>query len=134
MSEVEIEYDCSPFTKSSGFTPLMHAVMRNDILEVRRICQENPEQIDVQNTKGWTALMLACRNSNTCSSYEIVEELLFCGANPNLKTTDGWTALILSSTYTRTDSSEKTVKLLIEYKAEIDAQNNRGYYCPEMEL
>ena len=70
---MDIEYKCSPFTNSSGFTPLMHKVMnsRKVPLNIYYI-----EDIDKQNTKGWTALMLACRNSNTDSTIETVKLLL----------------------------------------------------------
>lgn len=65
-----VELPCSPKTTSSECTPLMALVILtgkfpelNDV--IKKYCKEN---IDQQNDRNWTALMMAARYSNTGSS------------------------------------------------------------------
>lgn len=71
----------SPFIQSTGLTHLMKLVLcakyndeTTDI--IGKIINDNPDEINKQCDSGWTALMIACRNSNTCSNIEIVKVLL----------------------------------------------------------
>jgi len=135
-----IEYPCSSITKSSGFTPLMHAVMDKDLNQVKELIKNSKEDnfskegksLDSKNTEGWTALMLACRNSNVGNKeigLEIVKVLLKGGADPNLKNNKGWTALMHASRNSNTDSSIETVELLLSPKggkADPNLKNNDG--------
>lgn len=52
--------------------------------------------LDLQNNKGWTALMSASAYSNNDSTDSTVMMLIEIGANLNLRTNDGWTAIILA--------------------------------------
>lgn len=129
---MDIEYPCSPLTSSTGFTPLMHLVMtaranHDSLGAITELIKLDPLSINKQNTKGWTALMLACRNSQTFSTNETVKLLLEMGADPNKCEETGWNALMLISLYTRTDSSIEIVRLLIDAKTNLNTQNNKGW-------
>ena len=83
--------------------------------------------IDDKN-KGWTALMMASRYSNTTSSLDTVKLLLERGADVNLKSIDGgWTALMMAAKYSNSNSSLDNVKLLLEYNADIDLKSSNGW-------
>ena len=127
-----IEYACSPVTNSTGFTKLMMLVMsarkNPDSLEcIGKLIKKGKTIIDIKNTKGWTALMMAARNSNLDSNIETVKLLIAAGANVNLQHNDGWSALMLAARYSNIDSNIETVKLLIEAGANINLQENNGW-------
>jgi len=79
-----------------------------------------------QDVDGWTALMMAARQSSPErgeSSERTVEILLASGADPNKQTKGGWTALMLAARYSspeRGNSSEKTVEILLTSGADIN--------------
>ena len=81
------EYMCSNYTKSKGFTPLMKLVMSTKLNpNLNKYIKNHIDIINEQNEKGWTALMLACRNSNIYSSFDTVKILLEHGSDVNIKT------------------------------------------------
>ncbi len=140
VDDSNVEYPCSSITKSSGFTPLMHAVMAKDLEKVKELilnnsgeCKEgnnSKEFVNIKNTIGWTALHLACRNSNIGNKeigLEIVKLLLKNRANPNLQDNDGWTALMTASRFSNTESSIEIVELLLKYGANPNLQDNDGW-------
>ena len=47
--------------------------------------------VDSQKLAGWTPLHLACEKGMT----NVVEELLSCGAEPDIENKDGWNALMV---------------------------------------
>ncbi len=130
QADPNTEYDCSPLTKSTGFTPLMRMVQCADRVNILGIItthiKKYPLDLDHQNEKGWTALMIACRNSSTTSSNLIVDLLLKAGAKINLKH-QKWTALTLACRYSGTDSTNKTIELLLAAGADVDLQDDDGW-------
>ena len=77
------EYDCSPCTKSTGFTKLMKWVLMikkyPELKEkIKELLNKDKDKsiLNKQNTKKWSALMLACRNSTTWSSETMVKLLI----------------------------------------------------------
>src|SRR5436853_209388 len=97
----DVEYDCSKYDKSKGFTKLMRYVMLINkypklFTDISMMIESEPELLDKQNEKGWTALMLACHNSRVFSSEKIVEVLINTGADLNLKNNEGFTALMFA--------------------------------------
>ena len=44
MNTSNIEYPCSSRIKSSGFTPLMHAVMSKDLNQVKNLLTSSKEE------------------------------------------------------------------------------------------
>ncbi len=88
-------YPCSPYTKSSGFSQLMYYVMQTRdypviLLEIKKLIESDPLILNKINTKGWTALMLSCRNSGTCSTEDTVQLLIDAKADLNIKHNNGW--------------------------------------------
>ena len=127
-----IEYPCSQYTNSKGFTKLMKLVMMTGknpdiIIDIKNMIKHNKNMIDIKNEKGWTALMIAARNSNTVSNIETVKILIDAGADLNLKNNRQSTALMLANDYIG-DSSEETIKLLIETGADINGLGGYDTY------
>jgi len=122
------EYLCSQNTKSTGFTKLMKFCLIKGI-NLSLIKQELETcDINAQNNNGWTALMLACINSNTVSNNMIVKLLLDKGANPNLQNyKTGSTALMMTAVHSNDTSNNLTLQLLLKYNANIDSQDNNGW-------
>jgi ankyrin repeat protein len=81
-------------------------------------------KINLQNKKGWTALMLACRYGK----IEVVKALLYKGADINITNVDGWTAFIIAARYSNLDPSEKILNLLLNQKnLELNKQDIAGW-------
>ena len=127
-------YHTSPHSESAGLTYLMKLVLctKNNIESlniIKGILGNESSDINRQNTKGWTALMIACRNSNTNSNMETIKLLLeHSDIDINKQNNEGWTALMLACRYSNTDSNMETIKLLLEHSdIDINKQNNGGW-------
>lgn len=100
IPNIDTEYYCSPITKATGFTHLMKLVlMVNKCPEVIALIKEiikDANVVNAQNSKGWTASMIACRNSNTYSNNLVVEMLINANADINQKNDRGNTCHNLS--------------------------------------
>ena len=156
MELENIEYKCSPNVSSTGFTQLMTYVMMTGkkhilseniikviqpelqhsiikqvqtalIATMKELIIADPTILNKKNTKGWTALMLACRNSQTDSSESTVRMLIDAGADVNLQDNDEWTALMMAARYSRIDSSESTIRMLIDAGAKLNLKNIDGW-------
>ncbi|BCS82822.1 putative ankyrin repeat protein [Cotonvirus japonicus] len=128
----DAKYECCPDVKCGKFTLLMFLVAHykqipDALLKIKAILINSKTRINAKNKLGWTALMIASRNSSTTCSDEVVELLLEYGANPDKQNIDGDTALILACQYSRTDSSIKTVNLLLDYGADINITDDNGW-------
>jgi len=126
------KYKCSNNIKSTGFQLIHKLTMLTrknpDAFDILiDYLNENPSTINNINDEGWTALMLAVRNSNIDSSEKTVQMLLENGADPNIQDNTGWTSLMMAVRYSNTDSSEKTVQMLLENGADTNIKNNAGY-------
>ena len=129
--DLHVKYNCSKNISCRKFNHLQKCVLQTAkyrFLEkyIELYLDEHPEIINYQNEDGWTALMLAARNSNHTSTDETVEILLKYNADVNLQNNDEFTALILASGKFQTDSSEKTIELLLEYNADVNVQDLNG--------
>ena len=82
--------------------------------------------INVQDKKGRTALILSSWYSNTTSNIETVNLLIESGAKLNIRDETGHTALMLSSVDSNKTSNIETVNLLIERGANLDIQDKYG--------
>lgn len=118
--DINTEYPCSPMTLSKNFTKLMYLIINLvDIEIIINYILQHPNEINKKNEKGWTALMIACRNSNIYGN-DIVDILLGNNADPNLCNNKSWTALTLACVHSGYDSNCDTVKLLLENNADIN--------------
>jgi ankyrin repeat protein len=117
--DTNIEYKCSQFTKSKGFTKLMYLLINANNIDHRIITKyiiENKNEINKINDAKWTALHIACRNSRLFNLEIIIQILLKNGADSNFKSNnDEWTALMSASRNSNTESNFNTVKILIDY-------------------
>ena len=121
--DYETIYECSPHTQSRHFTKLMYAIMKKG--EIKKEYMSESE-INRKNEEGWTALMLAARNSSTYSSNETVKLLLDNGADVNLKNNRGLSALMLAVENSKKNSSSEIVKLLLDNGADVNLKKERG--------
>ena len=89
------EYYCSENVSSCGFTYLMKLVFLtiNKPHLIDKI-KDYKDEINKTNSKGWTALMIACRNSQLVPTKTITE-LIDLGADLNKQTSIGNNALML---------------------------------------
>ena len=77
-------YDCSPFTKCKYFNKLMYLIInKTDFHVISNYLINNLNEINQVNEYGWTALMIASRNSNTINNLKTVKLLLENGADIN---------------------------------------------------
>jgi ankyrin repeat protein len=128
VQDVNKEYECSQTTSSTGFTPLMKLVMlTNEHPFLNEYISRHVDIINSKNTKGWTALMLACKNSNRTSSLDTIKILLKYGADVNLQSYNDRTALIYAAGCSNFDSSVETVRLLINNGADVNISGDDGW-------
>jgi len=123
------EYYCYRSIKAKGFTILMRKVLENDrpnILEEIKYTIENDHDIlNKQNSIGMTALMIACINSDTSSSYKIVKLLIDYGSDVNIRCDAGTDALFLTIR-SRCYNKNKIVKLLVDAGYNLNSQDKYG--------
>jgi ankyrin repeat protein len=127
-------YQCSPVTDATGFTYVMTLVMsgrdkltgrlaRQAELEAFLRTPEAAHACTQTNSKGWTALMLAVRNSRT-DSTEVTVALLLAhessGTAARMQEKHGYTALMLAARYSNMGSSEATVTMLLAHESARD--------------
>jgi hypothetical protein len=138
-----VSYQCSPPTSATGFTYLMALVMSGRDSVTRKLTRQNefdafldklPNDTDVcrqTNSEGWTALMLAVRNSNSDSTEAAVARLLAhpsSGEAARMRNNLGRTALMLATRSSNTESTESTVALLLAHESGKDVARMRTYH------
>ncbi len=122
LDDPDTEYKCSKLSGSTNFSFLHKLVMETkkhkileEYLKIYLQTEKGKKELDLKNTKGWTPLMLSCRNSNIYSSLETVEILIKNKANLDLQNKNGWSALMFACCHSNIDSSIDIIKLLIFY-------------------
>jgi ankyrin repeat protein len=124
-------FDCSSTTKAHSFTPLMWISMHAqdpyfyNLLLASKHKQKFLESIDMQNSKGWTALHLAALNTNIKSHIDLVK-IFVTKANLDVQTYNQWSALMMAAAYARVSSSNETVKLLLAHQALRNLTTRKG--------
>jgi ankyrin repeat protein len=125
--DVNNEYVCSPLLKCKGFSILMFIVTNTrKYPELNVLIPKYKHIINEKNDEGWTALMIACRNSHDSSSNDTVKILLECDADVNMQEKDGWTALMLAAQNSNASSNNDTVLLLLTYGADVNKLSNKS--------
>jgi ankyrin repeat protein len=134
MNIIEINradnYHCSQLTRSTGFTSLMYLVINTKkhpeyFVQIEYILENYPDEINNQNTKGWTALMLICRNIGYTSTLDTLELLLKYKPDFYLETINCETAFHLSIFL---GYFAEIVTMLIKYGLNINHINSRNYH------
>ena len=92
------------YQNSKGETLLMKFVHEGDIEMVNKLIEFQCD-LDLQKKDGWTALMMATRNSSKGNTEKIVEILINTGCNLDLQERDGWTAVMIASRNSNKDST-----------------------------
>lgn len=100
------------------FTPLFYAAEKGDLAIIRYLVQEGGARIDEADTVGNTALFYTIDRGN----YQIVEELLSLGADPNKPNRQGVTPLMQAMRGGFGDIAE----MLLEAKADPNARDYAG--------
>lgn len=123
-------HECTTFIHASDFTPLMYIILNAREIEnddvLNNYIQQYKETINDQNSKGWTALMLACANCKNTSTKKAVELLLNAGANANLINNNGNNALMLTAEKGSNYVVDCVIKLLLDAKVDVNMQNETG--------
>ena len=123
-----LSWDDYPIPK---YNLLQRLILYSDNFLIKKYLVNNiykyKKEINFQNGRRQTSLIIACRNSNTYCDNEIVKLLLENGADPNLKDIDGCTALMKACIYFNNYSNIETVKLLLENGADINLKDYNGY-------
>jgi ankyrin repeat protein len=94
----------------------------NDIYETINLWIKHGNDINQKNEKNMTSLMIACCDVNKVGMYDIVNYLLKLRADVNTGN-----PLMFAADYSITDESYNIVKLLIEYGADVNAQDDDGW-------
>ena len=114
--------------KITGCSELMKIVFDDKNGEITKAyLKQKKLDINFKNNEGWTALMIACRNSNSTSSLETVKVLIEEGSDLNLQNNYGLTALMLACYNSNKNSSLETVKTLIKAGSDLNLQNKNGF-------
>lgn len=82
--------------------------------------------INKQASNGMTALMIACRNTNVCSTERAVGILLKFGAKVDMTDVNSWTALMFVFFNMNIDSTAGTAKLLLNANANVNVKRHNG--------
>jgi hypothetical protein len=97
-----------------GYTPLMFAVYSPDMFQ---LLAAHGADLNAADARGRTVLMHA---AGAREAYKVVNFLLEKGANTSVRDAQGNTALMIAV------ENPTTVKLLLSYKADCHARNNRS--------
>ena len=106
-----------------GTTPLMWAVNKGDVAEVKRLVRLGAK-VSVANNFGASPMILAAEVANT----EILKVLMEAGADPESPNPDGMTALLAVA---RTGNVE-AAQVLLKAGAKVDAKEKFGGQTPLM--
>ena len=123
------KYYLSVYYKDTGISLLHKLCMlaRKHFPIIKIYLETYKREVNRKTKNGWTPLHVACRNSGTTSSIEMVKLLIENGAIVNETCTEGWTALHLAARHSSRGSNPETVKLLIEKGANIESRMDEGY-------
>jgi len=110
-------------TTPDGATPLMQAVYKGDVAQVKRLLAGHAN-VNAANAYGVDAMLLAAEASNT----ELIDLLLKAGAKANAANPDGETALHLVAR----SGNVEAAKLLLKAGAKVDARETFGGQTPLM--
>jgi ankyrin repeat protein len=124
-------FKCSITREATKFTYLMALVMSGRDALTQALARQaeldillaSPDSVSIcmqTNSEGWTALMLAARNSNGDSTEATVAQLLAhesSGQVARMQSTLGFTALMLAATHSNARSTPATVAQLLAHES-----------------
>jgi ankyrin repeat protein len=101
--------------------PILKAAYEGDLKKVKEIIENDPNEINVQDSRGFTPLHLAAGKGH----IEIVEFLINHGADIELEIFIGDTPLLVAARYARHGQYE-TIKTLLEHGAKVNHKDKHG--------
>lgn len=123
IGEYYLAYDT---TCKYGPTYLMKKVLLNDLKTVEKMLKEDNSEINAHADNMWTALHVACANSKTWCSEEMVLLLLKYGADKHIgaKSIDiRYTSFVIAARYSDSTSTLKTFEILLDHGAPNNIQS-----------
>ena len=147
-ADVEIQGFEKPAHKESDEKLTLTALMiasRRGYTEIVQLLLEYKAVINMQNNEGWTALMFACDNGHTETATLLLEHGADVDIQGNERPHSYSPSALTAATHMNTSGKNdekftltalmraskhgcaKFVQLLLEYKASINMQNNRGW-------
>lgn len=117
----------------SGRDPVTGQLNREAELEAFLATPESVAECKRITSTGWTALMIAVRNSRNDSTEKTVAMLLAHESSIDVvrkQQQGGWTTLMLAARHSRTDSTEQTVAMLLAHESSADVarmQDEKGW-------
>lgn len=119
IPDPDIKYYYDPYNKSNDFTHLMKLVLManafpNAITIIKRIIKDDPYEIAVHGGYDINPLVIACRNSATYSSIDVIKLLLDTPIDAITANTLA-DAFFIACEFAGTDCSLETLELLLEY-------------------
>ena len=115
---VPLKPKANEFTIQNRLTALLIAAMDGHSVLCQLLINELNADVDLQNYKGETPLMLACKNGNLRTATCLLEN----EASPNLEDIEGNTALHYASMY----GHVKCIECLSSFGAKLDIKNIQG--------
>lgn len=115
-----MDYHLSHKTTSRHCSRLMYLVINLEKFSesiIKEYLSDNLSELNDQNQKGWTVLMIMTR-SFTKYGIDLIRYFLDAGADPNLVATGGWTAFMLAMCHAGDPGCLDVAKLLIEKGAD----------------
>lgn len=121
---------------------LKKAIRNNNLENIKKIINKNPDKINEKFKRGNTPLLVACdietgfiekeNHEMVSKRYEIIKFLLDSGANPNTQNDDGETPLqtlleFYEDKKKLTDSLIKMIDILIKKGADVNLKNYHGF-------
>ena len=101
--------------------PIHHAAYNGDLEKVKEIIDRDPNEINVQDSRGFTPLHLASGKGH----IEIVKFLLNHGADIESEIFDGETPLLIAARFAINGKYE-TIKTLLEHGAKVNHKDKDG--------
>lgn len=121
------EYNCTEKIKSNNFTKLMYLIVSgNDYNTISNYLLENSHQVNMKNSKGWTALMILCANSDIYD-VKLIYLLINNGANVNILNNDGHNAFMIILMSQHNLHKIRIIKYFIFSDIDVNAQDYNGW-------
>jgi hypothetical protein len=129
-------YQISSLISSRKCTSLMKLILNLDkypllIYDIEQYMYDpyhtTEYELNKQNEKGWTALMIVCRCANSPYAIQIAKLLLNHKVDINIKENDGWTCAMIVARYANSLNGLEMLKLLISSGADLSLKNNNGW-------